>query len=157
MKHIVILFALLLGANGIAFADDDATLPVAGSSATKPAPADEYFGRLKMSILGIRNQLNHLTRQVESDSAASEGALGASSLTEESIKEWEQKYPRDPWLAKTVYMLVHLYAKMPPEIGHASAVKALGWLLAKYPDSEFTEQAIAEVKQPGTDSSPGLR
>lgn len=141
----IVAFAVGCGTCALADPQDDSTVPVAGSSASKPAPADEYFGRLKMSILGIRNQLTHLTKEVQERPGESQNALGTLALTEESVKEWEQKYPRDPWLAKTVYALVHVYAKMPPEIGHAGAVKTLAWLLAKYPDSEFTEAALADV------------
>lgn len=153
MRISLMVLALLVFTGAFASADqpDDATLPTANSSATAPAPADEYFGRLKMSILGIRNQLNRLTAQVDADPLNSQSARGSCELTEESIKEWEQKYPSDPWLAKTVYMLVHLYAKMPAETGHTQALRVLSWLLAKYPGSEFTETALAEVRPASED------
>ncbi|MDP9017533.1 MAG: hypothetical protein M3N19_04365 [Candidatus Eremiobacteraeota bacterium] len=52
--------------------------------------------------------------------ASAQSTTGPATLTEESIKEWEQKYPSDPWLAKTVYMPVLMYAKIPTAAGHSS-------------------------------------
>ncbi|GAC1390605.1 MAG: hypothetical protein NVSMB31_07690 [Vulcanimicrobiaceae bacterium] len=143
----LVLLLLLSTATGAFASGDESVAPAAGSSATAPAPADEYFGHLKMSILGIRNQLVRLTRQVEQNPSEGDSTTGPASLTEESIKEWEQKYPSDPWLAKTVYMLVHMYAKIPSAAGHSSALRALGWLISKYPNSEFASQAMEEMKQ----------
>jgi outer membrane protein assembly factor BamD (BamD/ComL family) len=147
MRFLSLLCVVLLATSAPAFAggSDENALPEAGASASAPAPADEYFGRLKMSILGIRNQLQRLTQEVEEDPGNAPNTLGTAGLTEDSIKEWEAHYPRDPWLAKTVYLVVHLYAKMPPKTGHAQALKALSWLIAKYPGSEFTTSALQEV------------
>ena len=39
---------------------------VAQASMRDLAPADEYFGRMKMSVLGIRNELEGLERRVAS-------------------------------------------------------------------------------------------
>lgn len=154
MRALGLLLAFIIACGACAAADplDDAIVPAAGTSATNPAPADEYFGRLKMSILGIRNHLNAVAREIESDPSRGQAAVDSLTLTEESLKEWEQKYPRDPWLARTVYMLVHVYAKMPRDVGHAHAVRTLSWLLAKYPGSEFAQTALSEVNAASGDS-----
>ncbi len=148
MRAFVILLALLVASPSCAFAQSDesvASLP--GASLAGPAPADEYFGRLKMSILGIRNQLAHLSREAEQNPEDGDGIVATMQLTEDSVKEWEQHYPSDPWLEKTVYGLVHVYAKIPGESAHESAVRTLAWLLSKYPQSEFIPAAAQEVGQ----------
>lgn len=109
-------------------ADDVA--PPAGHG--KVAPADEYFGRLKMSVLGIRNELNHLQTQVEGSPAGSESVMGTASLVEDAIKDWEKHYPADPWLAKNVYQLTHVYANVRTDNGHLHAVTSLHWLMSRY-------------------------
>lgn len=148
------LFLALFVAIPAAASADDSLIPQAGHSATKPAPADEYFGRLKMSILGMRNSLVKLTRQAEGDPTSAESVLGPASMTEESIREWEVKYPSDPWLAKTVYMLAHLYSRVPTDVGREGAVRAVNWLVEKYPDSEFTNTALEEIHAPASVSPP---
>lgn len=109
----------------------------------KVAPADEYFGRLKMSILGIRNTLKDLALKADYNPANAEQVFGTASFTEEALHEWEHKYPGDPWLAKTVAGLVHLYAKVPTPQGHAKMHAALAWLTTRYGS---TKSLIAAAK-----------
>ncbi|HEY9180755.1 MAG TPA: hypothetical protein VIO32_08535, partial [Candidatus Baltobacteraceae bacterium] len=73
------------------------------------APADEYFGRLKMSILGIGNQLRDLALRLQYTPDKSEAILGSAAMVEDAMRDWEHKYPGDPWLAKDVYQLTSLY------------------------------------------------
>ena len=108
----------------------DDVAPPAGHG--KVAPADEYFGRLKMSVLGIRNELNHLQSQVEASPENSESVMGTASLVEDAIKDWERHYPSDPWLAKNVYQLTHVYANVRSDVGHSHAMSTLQWLTARY-------------------------
>jgi hypothetical protein len=64
------------------------------------APADEYFGQLKMSVLGIRNELNSLERRCsggDRDVAAMSGKL---AFVDDAMRDWRRKYPRDTWLPR---------------------------------------------------------
>ena len=61
------------------------------------APADEYFGRMKMSVLGIRNALDGLERRV----ANGDRSVGSMlALVDDAIADWRSKYPRDTWLRR---------------------------------------------------------
>ena len=65
------------------------------------APADEYFGRLKLSNVGIRNVIHALA--VEGDSPLAlplerTRIMGVDS----AILDWSDKYPRDPWLRRAM-------------------------------------------------------
>lgn len=121
------------------------TAHIAYSRSTKVAPADEYFGRLKMSILGIRNELHDLDQRLTFSPDKSDDVLGSAAFVENAIKDWEHKYPADPWLAKSVYELDHLYARIHSPAGHAKAVTTLHWLVARYRRSPFCTTAAAEV------------
>lgn len=99
---------------------------------SKVAPADEYFGRMKMSILGIRNQLHDLSLRLSYSPEKSEDVLGSASMVEDALRDWEHKYPADPWLAKSVYELTALYARVHTAHGRESATRALQWLLSRY-------------------------
>lgn len=123
----------------------DDVAPPAGHG--RVAPADEYFGRLKMSVLGIRNELNHLQTQVDGQPETSASVMGPASLVEDAIKDWEQHYPSDPWLAKDVYLLTHLYANVHSDEGHSHAIHGLTWLRAKYQASGFAQKVMTEVNQ----------
>lgn len=70
---------------------------VAQASMRDLAPADEYFGRMKMSVLGIRNALNGLERRVESGDRSVGSML---ALVDDAISDWRSKYPHDTWLRR---------------------------------------------------------
>ncbi len=107
----------------------------------KVAPADEYFGRLKMSILGIRNQLHDLALRVQYTPDSGEAVLGSATMVEDAVRDWERKYPADPWLAKSVYELTSLYARVHTDRGRDDAQRALQWLLNRYGRTAYALQA----------------
>lgn len=108
------------------------------------APADEYFGRLKMSILGIRNQLRDLDMKLRYTPEKSEDVIGSAAMVEDAIHDWEHKYPADPWLAKDVYELTALYARIDTDHGHLVASHAMHWLLGRYGKTAYAAQAKSE-------------
>ena len=108
-----------------------------------PAPADEYFGRLKMSILGIQNTLKDLALKASFDPPNSENIFNSATFAEEALHEWEHKYPTDPWLAKTVGELVHMYAQVPTVNGRLKMHAAMLWLQKHY---AATKSIIAAAK-----------
>jgi hypothetical protein len=115
------------------------------------APADEYFGRLKMSILGIRNQLHDLAMRAQYQPEKTADIMGPAGFVEDSIRDWEHKYPADPWLPRNVFLLERLYSQIHTNDGQRSTARTLHWLLARYPHTWYgkeakTELATAEVK-----------
>ena len=98
----------------------------------KVAPADEYFGHLKMSILGIRNTLKDLAQKADYNPSNPEQIFGSANFAEEALHEWEHKYPSDPWLAKSVAGLVHMYSRVPTANGRAKMHAAFAWLQKRY-------------------------
>lgn len=80
---------------------------------TGAAPADEYFGRLKMSPLGMRNQLQHMVRDVLADPRAGAHAMGMAAQVEDSIEDLVHKYPRESWIEGLVIGLQRYYAHIP--------------------------------------------
>jgi hypothetical protein len=64
------------------------------------APADEYFGRLKMSVLGIRNELVALERRAESGDRNVAAMSGKLAFVDDAIRDWRAHYPRDTWLPR---------------------------------------------------------
>jgi hypothetical protein len=159
--------AVLLFAIGLLASVPCATLPSIAKSHVKShaikkhsvkhyvvrvAPADEYFGRLKMSILGIRNQLHDLALRLQFAPDKGEDVLGSAVMVEDAMRDWEHKYPADPWLPKSVYDLTSLYANVHTAHGHSDASRCLRWLLGRYGRTRYGAMARAQIKP-----SVGLR
>jgi hypothetical protein len=64
------------------------------------APADEYFGQLRMSVLGIRNELNTLERRATSGDRNVAAMSGKLALVDDAMRDWRARYPRDTWLPR---------------------------------------------------------
>ena len=88
--------------------------PAAVAPKLKLAPADEYFGPLKMSVLGIRNQIHDLgilyAPTYDFDHALAKRIMAKAVLAEASLRDWEQKYPADGQIPRYVYLLDQLYS-----------------------------------------------
>jgi hypothetical protein len=76
--------------------------------ASGPAPADEYFGPFKESILEIRNRLMSFERDADWD--LQRHLRGIDNL-ELAIEDWYRKYPRDPWIPGFSSRLVRVYLR----------------------------------------------
>ncbi|MBV9270839.1 MAG: hypothetical protein JO165_07090 [Candidatus Eremiobacteraeota bacterium] len=74
------------------------------------APADEYFGQQKMSILEVGNRLRDMSRQLQSPTAKTQDVLHTAQLTEDAMRDWQRKYPGDPWLRRDRIALERVYA-----------------------------------------------
>ena len=108
---------------------------------------------MKMSILGIRNQIKDLGSRADSHPEIAESIFGAANFTEDAVKDWERKYPRDSWLPKTVFALERMYCKVPTDLGRERAKRAMAWLIAKYPRTSFAAIGRTEIAA-GTVGAP---
>ncbi len=86
--------------------------PVPVAAHTSVAPADEYFGRLKMSILGIRNQLRDLELRSAWRGENKRALIGKADFIEDAMHEWSQKYPGDPWIPQFRRRLTLCYVRI---------------------------------------------
>jgi hypothetical protein len=112
--------------------------------ACKIAPADEYFGKLKMSILGIRNTIKDQGLKIDVDPAKAPGTMGAIALTEDAIHDWQHKYPCDSWLPTTIFALEHFYAKIHTDDGVRRVHATYAWLRHTYPHARVVGDAQRE-------------
>ena len=64
------------------------------------APADEYFGRLKMSVLGIKNSLDGLERRASYGDRNVPAMSGQLAMVDDAMLDWRAKYPRYTWLPR---------------------------------------------------------
>ena len=86
------------------------TAVVALSAATPPnptsanAPADEYFGKMKLSYLGINNSFKDASIMA-GDHTVFEVVIHKINLAEDAFLDWQRKYPSDPQLARSMFLM----------------------------------------------------
>ena len=120
---------------------------VAKAPKCRVAPADEYFGKLKMSILGIRNTIKDQGLKVDVDPAKAPSTGNAIALTEDAIHDWQHKYPCDSWLPGTLLGLERFYLKIHTDDGVKHVHATFAWLRHDYPKSNIVQVARREDGQ----------
>jgi hypothetical protein len=141
VKRLLIGASLVTLVTGVAAANPPAhhtaaakpVIPVVHLLSYKVAPADEYFGRLKMSILGIRNTIKDDGLKVDADPTQGAGVITSVAYTEDALHDWESKYPRDTWLPHSLFTLERLYAKIDSDVARAKAKATMLWLVHDFP------------------------
>ncbi len=107
------------------------------------APADEYFGPSQQSVLEIRNRLSDFDQRGER--AMLDPSVSASlDHLQLAIRDWQQKYPSDPWLPSALAHLVREYWRA----GQASSqpgMAALADLRTAYPNAPETGETVALI------------
>ena len=111
------------------------------------APADEYFGKLKMSVLGIRNTIKDVGANLDIDQTRWTQLASKAAFAEDAIRDWEKKYPRDTWLAKSVFALERMYAKLDNDDGRKRSLAAMNWLVHDFPKSWYGRTGRKELAQ----------
>ncbi|MEA2688918.1 MAG: hypothetical protein QOD51_1525, partial [Candidatus Eremiobacteraeota bacterium] len=56
--------------------------------------------QLKMSVLGIRNELNTLERRASSGDRDVAAMSGKLAFVDDAMRDWRAHYPRDNWLPR---------------------------------------------------------
>ncbi|GAC1658928.1 MAG: hypothetical protein NVS9B12_11620 [Vulcanimicrobiaceae bacterium] len=108
------------------------------------APADEYFGRQKMSFIGINNTLRDQT--VRSGDYTVDGDITHKIATaEDALNDWQRKYPKDPQLARSLYLLGKAYAKIWTADGQSRATMYFLELDHQFPSTYFGKLLHAQL------------
>src|ERR1700688_2387474 len=119
----------------------------AQSAAAKPAvaPADEYFGRMKLSILGIGNIMHDTKLREAYDPAHASDNYAKLALAEDALEDWAAKYPQDTWLPGKAYYMSHEFWAMNTPDGDRAAERCRALLLSRFAASRYSLKARVEV------------
>ena len=108
------------------------------------APGDEYFGRMKMSYLGIDNTYK--------DGAISAGAyttdpklIAKLDFATEALQKWAAKYPNDPELARSYYLGVLVLKKVYTRPEQEQTWHFMQLLMTKYGNTYYGKAVKASV------------
>jgi hypothetical protein len=75
------------------------------------APGDEYFGKMKMSYLGINNTFRDETIRA-GDYTTDPGIIAKVEFADDALDQWSHRYPNDPQLARSYFLAIAMYKKI---------------------------------------------
>jgi hypothetical protein len=111
------------------------------------APADKYFGRLKMSALRIRYEITQLKTDYEYHRRMPDDVLHLLAYTEDAYYQWAAAYPKDSWLASTGYNLAKLFEELPGNGARDGAVRALQFVRTHFKNTRYSKASVADLRQ----------
>ena len=110
------------------------------------APGDEYFGRLKMSYLGINNVLRDEAVRA-GDYTTNESIVHTVAMADDALADWRRKYPNDPQLARTFYLMGRMQAKIWTLPAQQRAVYYYQALQNQFPKTYFGKLMKAQLSK----------
>jgi hypothetical protein len=136
---IALLVLGFVSANGVASRD-----PVSFSAL---APADEYFGREKISPIGIRHKIYTLKYDLHHGRAHPDSIEHDAQLIEDALKDWFTRFPQDPWLPATAWNLATLYEELPGSDAQNRAIAALHFIRDTFTNTQYAQYASKDLSR----------
>ena len=109
------------------------------------APADRYFGKLKMSALRVRYETMQLKKRYETHELTGDQTIHLLVLTEDAFDDWSRQYPKDPWLASTGFAMADLYKELPGKLARDRAVKLFVYVKTSFPNTRYAAESRNEL------------
>ena len=100
------------------------------------APGDEYFGRLKLSYLGIDNTFRDESIRAGAYTTDSH-IISQVNFAEDALRAWANRYPKDPQLARSYFLAYAVYRKIWTQPGQTEAWQYLHIIEQRFPSSYF--------------------
>lgn len=107
---------------------------------TTLAPADEYFGPTGMSILGIRNELNHVNYMIHYGYRTQESGMAVQIAV--SVDDLHKVYPRDRDLPKLLYDVYTTLGKVGTPDAEAARKHIKAVLTVEYQDTSQAQRLL---------------
>jgi len=122
---------------------------VSRSVAPASAPADISFGPYPLSVFGVVNAINRADKQLTDREPLrfTDGPIAYAVL---AIRDWEHRYPRDPWIPQNLFALERVYLHAGSNEGREYAGRVAVWLLEDFPHSVYAERGrriIANISE----------
>lgn len=109
------------------------------------APGDEYFGRLKMSYLGINNTFRD--EAIRAGAYTTDpGIISKVAFADDALQAWARRYPRDPQLARSFYLGFMMYRKIWTAPSQQRAWQYANQVVRQFPGSFFAKTLRSALK-----------
>ncbi len=105
------------------------------------APADEYFGPMGMSILGIRNEIRRVNIMIGYGEAKQQS--GAAVQVALAIDDLHKVYPRDRDVPQLLFDIQQTLAKIDTPESHAARTHVRAVLTVEYQDTKQAREALS--------------
>lgn len=105
------------------------------------APADEYFGPMGMSILGIQNEIKRVNAYL--DAGWGDRESGAAIQIAVSVDDLHKVYPRDRDLPALLFSIYKTLGRMQTGDSRGAAAHIRSILTVEYQDSPQAKQLLA--------------
>ncbi len=112
------------------------------------APGDEYFGRMKLSYLGIDNTYKDGSISA-GDSTTDPHLIAKLDFATEALRRWASKYPNDPQLARSYFLGVQVLRKVYTQPEQETTWQFIRLLTTKYGNTYFGKTLKASVAKNG--------
>jgi hypothetical protein len=108
---------------------------------TMLAPADEYFGKMGYSILGIENELKHINFMLNYNYGNREAA--ETVQVADAIDDMHRVYPRDIDMPKLLYSCITTLDRMTSSDAKEASEHLKGILTVEYQDSPEAQKLLS--------------
>jgi len=106
------------------------------------APADVSFGVYPLSVFGIENAIKRADARADDYANGVERFdVGPIAYSVVAIRDWERRYPSDPWIPKELLGLCRFYVHVGTSDARDAATHAADWLRHDYPSSAYARAA----------------
>ncbi|MGZ3496391.1 MAG: hypothetical protein ACXWNK_03770 [Vulcanimicrobiaceae bacterium] len=111
------------------------------------APADEYFGRQKLSVLGIRHLIFTLKDDLHRGRKRPDFVEHDADTIDDAFYDWAGRFPKDGWLARTGWELATLYEELPGGEARDRAVSLLTYVRGHCGTSPFAISSAKDLER----------
>jgi hypothetical protein len=108
------------------------------------APADQYFGKIKLSFLGINNTFKDTA--ISAGDHTTDPALASKvDFAIDALNDWQRKFPRDPQLARTYFLAQLTLKKLWIEKYQDKAWSYMRHIVIAYPTTFYARTIKADI------------
>lgn len=97
---------------------------------TRTAPADEYFGKLKYSPIGVNNEVNRVNKYL--DKGWGFRMEGDALQVDSAVEDWQKQYPHDSTLPAALLVAYQLLQRVDTDKTRVASARVKTILLVQY-------------------------
>lgn len=109
------------------------------------APADEYFGRMHLSVVRIHHQVFALKDELHHGRARPDAIQHETDQIDDAYLDWANRFPKDRWLPRMGWELATLYEELPGGDARVRAIALLDFLRDHFRSSSFADASQREL------------